>query len=164
MATQPRLDKVIPLPDAAKRLGVPEKAIVRLVNDGIVEAVRLKGGSMMVKEDELEGVVLKEQFAHLRGVPITIAQATEKYELSRGALRKWIDKEYISVIEPGYGAKLDEADVAYCAAVYHARDIQPGQRVFDEDGKPYQLKKPEWAVYQRERRGKLKKKNGRKKV
>jgi hypothetical protein len=29
---------------------------------------------------------------------------------------------------------VDEADVAYCAKVYHAIEIKPGQKLFNKDG------------------------------
>ena len=46
--------------------------------------------------------------------------------------------------------KLDEAEVAYCAEIYHERKaagIRSGAPLLDEDGLPYELKHPELSAY-----------------
>jgi hypothetical protein len=47
--------------------------------------------------------------------------------------------------------ELDEAEVAYCAEIYHARNGISGVPLLDEDGLAYQLKHPELSEYRRKR-------------
>ena len=65
------------------------------------------------------------------------------------------DKGYITVIEPGYQMKLNEAEVAYCVDVHNKKkEAGIGFRgpLLDANGLPYQLKHPELAKYRREKR------------
>ena len=149
------IENYVPLPQAAKRLKITATALQRLIDNGILHAVRL-GGTVAVPESELNETIFREQFDHLRGQAITIAQAIEKYGLIDTTIRRWIDRGYIKVLKEGYGAHLDHADVAYCAAVYQAIGGVQGKRLFDDNGRPYQLKRTDWATYQRERRKKKK--------
>jgi hypothetical protein len=155
--TTTTLDRYIPLSQAAKRLGISPAALEGLIDSGNIKAARLNG-TIAVAEDELDQIVAinRDQFEHLRGQAITIAQAAEKYSLGNRTIRAWITRGYITVLVPGYGATIDEADVAYCAAVYQARGGERGKRLFDDQGQPYQLSRSEWATYQRTRRKKQK--------
>jgi hypothetical protein len=109
-----------------------------------------------VPESELNQTIFREQFDHLRGRVITIPQAVEKYNLSDRTIRDWVGRGYITILKAGHGMTIDEADVAYCAAVYQSQGGGRGKRIFNEHGQPYQLKHTEWADYQRERRKKKK--------
>jgi excisionase family DNA binding protein len=154
MTTTP-IENYIPLPQAAKRLKVTATALQRLINNGILHAVRL-GGTVAVAESELNQTITREQFDHLRGQAITISQAVEKYSLGERTIRRWIERGYITLLKNGPGMILDEADVAYCSAVYQAIGGGQGKRIFDQSGHPYQMRHTDWADYQRERRKKKK--------
>jgi len=147
------LENYIPLPQAAKRLKVTATALQRLINNGILHAVRL-GGTVAVAESELNQTITHEQFEHLRGQAITVPQAANTYGINVVTIRGWIERGYIKVLKSGYNSTVDEADMAYCASVYKAQSGGRGKRIFDETGRPYQLKHTEWADYQRERRKK----------
>ncbi len=151
--TTTSLERYIPLPQAAKRLGISPASLQGLIQGGMIAAVQLNG-TVAVAENDLEQVITREQFVHLRGQAITVAKAVKQYKLNRITLRGWIDHGYIKVLKSGYGMTIDEADVAYCAAVYQAQGGGRGKRIFDENGQPYQMKHTEWAEYQRERRKK----------
>ncbi len=97
--------------------------------------------------------IIAEKFARLRENPITISEATERYQVPRTTLLGWIELEYVKVIDRGYPMRIDEADVAYCAEIYRERGAKRGVRIFDENGNPYQLKHPKLAEYRR-RKGK----------
>jgi hypothetical protein len=155
--TTTTLDRYIPLSQAAKRLGISSASLQGLVDSGNIKAAQLNG-TIAVAESELDQIVAinREQFEHLRGQAITVAQAVEKYNLANQTIRAWIRRGYITVLKPGYGVTIDEADVAYCAAVYQAQGGERGKRLFDDQGQPYQLSRSEWATYQRARRKKQK--------
>jgi excisionase family DNA binding protein len=53
------LENYIPLPQAAKRLKVTATALQRLINNGILHAVRL-GGTVAVAESELNQTITRE--------------------------------------------------------------------------------------------------------
>jgi hypothetical protein len=150
-----QLEQYIPLPQAAKRLKISVASLQSLIESSHIRAVKMNG-TIAVAESELDQVITREQFDNVSGMPITLSEAAEKYSISRITFRQWTQRGYIRVVKEGYGMELDEADVAYCAAVYNAQGGTRGKRLFDEDGRPYQLKHTEWADYQRERRKKKK--------
>lgn len=147
------LKHYIPLSQAAKRLGISLTSLRDLIEGGMIAAVQLNG-TIAVAENDLDRVITREQFKHLRGQAITVAEAGKRYGLNRITIRGWIERHYIRVLTHGYGMTLDESDVAYCAAVYQAQGGGRGKRIFDDNGKPYQMKHTEWADYQRNRRKK----------
>ncbi len=143
------LERVIPLPEAAERLGIPAEVLTRLVKNGIIKAVQLPSGEIAVSEEETQTTVTRDQFEHLRGNPITVSDAAEKYDVPATTIREWVKREYIRVLMPGYGMTLDEQDVAYCVDVYRDKKLKAGKtsglRIFDGAGRPYRLKHPERA-------------------
>jgi len=151
----PQIDTYIPLPQAAKRLKISAASLRGLINSGNIKAVKLNG-TVAVAESDLDQVITREKFEHLRGQAISTSLAADRYSISHWTIRNWIDRGYIKVLKPGYGMEIDESDVAYCAAVYRSLGGVRGKRLFDENGQPYQPKHTEWAVYQRERRKKKK--------
>jgi hypothetical protein len=148
-----QLEQFIPLPQAAKRLKVSLASLKSMIERGNIKAVKLNG-TVAVAESELDQVITREKFERLRGQTITIPQASAKYNINVDTFRAWVKRGYIQLVKAGYGAEMDLADVAYCAAVYQAQGGGRGKRIFDEHGQPYQLKHTEWADYQRERRKK----------
>ena len=158
------LDCVIPLPQAAKRMGMTVEALTRLVTSGKLKAMKTSSGEVVVPESETQSAITHEQFKHLRGKRITVGQAAQPgprdskkneggYDVPDDTIRIWVARGYVKVLESGYGMKLDEADVAYCAAIYHQHKSSGSRApLLDKDGHPYVLKNPQMAEYQRERR------------
>ena len=93
MAVQ--LERVIPLPEAATRMGISVAALTRLVSDGMIRAVQLPDGSMAVSEQETEQDIPQEEIDKLRGFPISVKQAVERYDIPEQTLRVWIQRKYI---------------------------------------------------------------------
>ena len=147
-----KLERLITLAEAAECLGLTVEVLTRLVDSGTIKA-NVHEGVVLIPEREIAKTITREQFKELKGTPITVMQAVEKYKVPYSTLIGWIHSqlEIISIIKPGYGMQIDEADVAYCAAIYKARG--KSSRMFDEAGRPYQLKRPEIAAY-RQRRAK----------
>jgi hypothetical protein len=151
-----QLDRFIPLSKAARRLKLSEKSLRQMITAGRIKGAVLPNGEIGVREIDVEQLITREQFEHLRGQTITIKDASERYGIDSETLRKWSKRGYIHVVREGYSAEFDLADVAYCAAVYKAQGGMRGKRIFDQNGQPYQPKKSQWAEYQRERRKKKK--------
>jgi hypothetical protein len=151
MAVQ--LEQYVPLPQAAKRLKISSASLQGLIDSGNIRAVKLNG-TIAVAESELDQVITREKFDHLRGKPITISEAVDKYHLKTQTIRNWVKRGYIGILKEGYGMEMDWADMAYCAAIYESQGGTQGKRIFDDLGQPYQMKHTEWATYQRERRKK----------
>ena len=98
----------------ADRVGKPKSTVSRHVKQ-----IAAWLGSQKPELALAASLITKEQFKHLRGKAITVGKAAKKYWVLDQTIRSWIACEYI-VLLPGYGTmKLDEADMAYCAAVYH---------------------------------------------
>lgn len=88
-------------------------------------------------------VVKREDFAHLRGKGLGIAEAAHKYEISQPTVSRWVKLGYIQKLgKDGRKILIDEADVAYCARIYQLQGGRQGKRIFDDQGNPYQLKYP----------------------
>lgn len=147
-----KLEKLIPLPQAAKHLGLTVEALTQLVESGIIKASITDKGEVLIPKSQVDQTITREQFKKLRGKPITVHEAVEKYGISDVTISKWARLGYIEIIQPGYGMTIDAADMAYCAAVYKAKGGQRGARIFDESGNPYELKRPEIAAYRRKRK------------
>lgn len=160
-------EQVFLLKDAASRFNLPLDLLTRMVQSDKIEAVELPNGEFAVSEPTVKKIisVSKEEFKHLSGVPISVSDAAQKYDLKKDTVRLWTRKGYITVLETGYRMQLDEGDVAYCAAVYHKRDGGQGKKILDESGQPYTVRHPDRARYRREyRRRVTKEKRGKKQV
>ncbi len=147
-----KLEKLIPLPQAAARLGLSAEELTSIIENDIIRAVEHKG-EILVPESEVKRTITREQFKKLEGVPITMSDASRKYGPTVKAIWTWVERGYISKLDAAYPVHLNEAQVAYCAAIYKALDGRPGKRLFDEAGRPYRLKWPEVSKY-RQRKAK----------
>jgi hypothetical protein len=145
------LERVIPLPQAAKQMGMTVEALTHLVTSGKLEAVQLPGGEIAVSERAAKQQVRPiERDERLRGVGITVTEAATKYKVPRNNILAWVARGYITVIEPGYKMSLDESDVKLCVGI-SAQHKSVGSRapLFDENGQPYQLSESVMASYRR---------------
>jgi len=140
------MEQLVPLERAAQRLNLSQSTLLSLINAGRVEAMSTPDGVYM-SEEQIKTTIVPEQFDHLKHNRITVSQAAEKYNVHRRTILVWVKKNYINVITPGYKMILTESDVAFCAAVYHAKGGRPGMHLFDSDGLPYQLKWPDLSTY-----------------
>lgn len=98
--------------------------------------------------------IIQEKYSSLAGQPITASEAADKYDVHRRTIFKWIDKGYLTVLEPEPVMQVDEAEVAYCVDVYKERrdKIPKGVPLLGEDGLPYQLKHPQLSAYRRRKK------------
>lgn len=87
--------------------------------------------------------------------PISISEAVKKYDIPQTTILTWVKNGFISVLERGYRTIIDEADIDYCAMIYHERKrsgIGFRAPLFNEDGLPYELKNERLAIYRKAKR------------
>jgi hypothetical protein len=112
-------------------------------------------GKDMITVTSSKQELIKQKFPALIGQAITVTEAANKYNLNRDTILWWKNKGFITTIRSGYQMTIDEADVAYCAEIYHQRkDSGIGFRspLLDKDGLPYTLKHPDLSAYRRRRK------------
>ena len=155
------LPQLLPLSQAAAEIGMDVATLRNLVEQGKVMAGTLPGGEIAVAVQEgkvvekVETNGTQEQrprrkedlpeyqaVAHLKGHPIWIREAARKYGVHSGTLSNWVRRGVIRRLGKEKNRILvDEADVAYCVAIYRKRGAKRGLRLFTKDGLPYQ---PKW--------------------
>lgn len=78
-----------------------------------------------------------QKFINLRGVPISISEASRKYNVAHPTIVRWTQRGHIKRLGMDRNRVLiDEADIAYCAEIYRSRSGQ-GKWLFNQDGTPY---------------------------
>ena len=152
----PSTPTYIPLKHAAERYGISEKTLLERVKSGSIASAQLPDGELLVAENHVDPSlnINRQDFDHLRGQPISMSEASRKYEIGQSNFSRWTKADYIKVLERGWKVLLDEANVAYCVAVYKAKQEYYGGQltgvpIFDEAGNPYHPKHPEMAAYKR---------------
>ena len=149
--------------EAARKYGVKKKVLTQLIEDGMVQTRETSNGELLVvaennsnsQESQTKEEIIAKKFAHLRGKVISASEASRRYsddqiKIYPSRFSDWAKAGYIAAEFDGYRLLLDEAEVAYCAAVYREKFKEydgrlTGVTIFDEDGNPYQLKYPEVA-------------------
>ncbi len=170
----------IPLNEAAVRTGWTVERLRELVAAGTIMAGKLPDGDIIVAVDEsgtaIEtptetipderelplaaagddinaqlAAIRREDFKHLEGQGITVSEAAKKYGVPGPTIRDWMKAKYITVVNSNkYPAKIDEADVAYCAAIHAVRKKYKSRApLLNDDGTPYLLKHPQLAKARR---------------
>jgi hypothetical protein len=151
----------LPLSEAAQKFELSEQALTQLIQAGKIEAVRLSSGEVLVPANNdpqkirTKEQIIAEKFGDLREQPITISEASERYKVLGRTIREWVSLDYIQVVDHSYPVKIDEAEAAYCAEIFHERKaagIRSGAPLLDEHGLPYELKHPELSAYRRRKK------------
>ena len=87
-----------------------------------------------------------QQFAHLKPNFIGMREAARKYKVPVTTLHTWVKRGAILIESKPqkYKRLVNEADVAYCAYVYHRTEKGESKKirkhVFNEDGTPFKPK------------------------
>ena len=156
----------IPLSKACRKYSLAKKDLLEAINAGTIAAVELKTGELLVVDpgDDPCLDIKRDDFVHLHNISIGLRQAAKKYAIPVSTLSGWVKAGYIKTPTRSYRLQMNEADVAYCAAVYKVKyDLYHGRMsgvpIFDENGNPYQAKYPEMAAYKRNIRNKKRQKN-----
>ena len=155
----------IPLKHAVRKYGIAEKTLLDQIKSGSIATGQLPDGELLVAERDLNTnldpslQIRQEDFVNLQRQPISISEASRKYSSEHVFIppqnfSRWAKSGHIKILERGWKVLLNEADVAYCAAIYKAKyEFYGGQLagvpIFDENGKPYRLKHSDTAAYKR---------------
>ncbi len=135
----------IPLAEALRRFRISEEALKEAISSGRIRTATI-GEEVAVAEQDVRElakgqeviVVRREDFEHLRGNKLGIAEAARRYGMSQPTLSRWVRKGYIKKIgQEGQKILVDEADVAYAVTIYRLKGGRQGMRIFDERGRPY---------------------------
>jgi len=117
------------LAEAARKYGIPEDVLTRLIQDGRIDAAQLPSGELVVSDKDVSQAktkeqIIKEKFVHLQGKPISAYAASQEYGIPHQTLIRWARAGYIQILgEEDRLLALDMADVAYCAFVYAAKPV-----------------------------------------
>ncbi len=137
------LPRYIPLAEAVERYQLDASRLMRLIDDGELSAITTPDGEVMVDEKDMENAALGKEalpeykeHANLRGIGIGIAEAARKYNVPTSTIHGWYQRGLITQIgRDGQKILLDEADAAYCSAIYHKYGMR-GRPLFNPDGTP----------------------------
>jgi len=123
----------IPLKEASRKYGVPVEALTRLVQDGIIKLARTQEGDSVITVSTVDNgtaarIILEEirpeQYEHLKGKPIRVTEAAQRYGISQTTMSTWADKGLVQIIDRRRRLLLlDEADIKLAADIFkRARD------------------------------------------
>ena len=138
----------ISISDVSRALGLPSSVLKKKVKLGTIRAVTVNSKTHKTQPADKTEPTLDEReayidayFAELKGVEIMTSSAARKYDVHRQNISNWVNHGHIKNIGfIGKRALLDEADVAYCVAVYRERG-GTGRWLFNDDGTPYTPKR-----------------------
>ncbi len=139
------LPRYIPLAEALRRFRISEEALKEAVESGKIRVAHI-GEEVTVAEQDVRElakgqevvVVRREDFEHLRGNKLGIAEAARKYGLQHRTVSNWVRKGIVRKLgQVGQKVLIDEADIAFAAYIYKLKGGRQGMRIFDKDGRPY---------------------------
>ena len=122
------LESYLTLPEAARKYGISTDALTRLVKDGIIRAVHNEEGTAVITVQTVDNAtavrmildeIKPEQYEHLRGEKIRLAEAAEQYGIDAANVSNWVKYGYIQPLDRGpQRVELDVAEVKYIADVF----------------------------------------------
>jgi predicted site-specific integrase-resolvase len=121
------LPTYIPLEKAAEQFNVAVETLRQNVEDGAIRAAKTPAGGLLVAGEDvgelktqLSGFSIDED---LKGKPIRVTEAAEKYDINHANLSRWSQLGYIRIIEQGPKLLvLDEGEVQRAAKIFkHAK-------------------------------------------
>jgi predicted site-specific integrase-resolvase len=150
--TTPTLPTYLPIAEAARKYGMSVRRLRALINDGTIKAAMVMN-NLVVDEDEVRDKFARQKtlrkedlkeykkFKYLAGQPIWLGEASRLYQIPQPTISRWVQMGIIKKLEPsGNKVMIDQADMAYCAEIYHSRQTKQGRRLFEKNGLPYKPK------------------------
>ena len=140
------LIKFVSLSEAAERLRLESKYLLRLINNGKIEAASINGETVVSERDIIkmtptprDDLAEYKKFETLKGTPIWLSEAGRKYKINHVTILQWTRKGYIAKLgKDGNKMLLNEQDVAYCKFIYDRMGgSTKGKRIFNDDGTPF---------------------------
>jgi predicted site-specific integrase-resolvase len=129
------LPTYITIGEAAKKYHLEHDTLGCLVRDGKIQAVEVDGNIAVAEEDvstaSAEAAIQDVEFDEsLKGHPIRVTEAADKYGVSHANLSRWADTGYIQIIERAPRLLLlDEADVRFAVEVFKQARMNTGSYV-----------------------------------
>jgi len=86
----------LPLSEAANKYNLSENVLTQLIQAGKIEAVRLPSGELLVsanndpKKIKTKEQIIAEKFGDRIEQPVTVSEASERYEILGRTIREWI--------------------------------------------------------------------------
>ncbi len=137
------MENLLSISDAAAKYALPPAQLQNLISSGKIRAAMYNGATLVYESNLMADLSKFERpeylkHASLRGVGIGIREAGRKYDVSNVTIHRWVKSGLIAVVgrQGKQKVMIDEADVAYCAEVYHNNPGQ-GHWIFNPDGTPY---------------------------
>ncbi len=143
------LPRYIPLAEAVERYHLDTSRLMQLVEKGDVTAITTPDGDVLVDDEQTKTFALGKEslpeykmFAHLKGRPISIGQASRQYRIPHPTISRWVQRGIIGKLgKDGQKTLIDQSDIAYCAHIYHTMGGGTrGVRLFNNNGTPYTRK------------------------
>lgn len=126
--------------EALKTYPLKEKELDQLIKEKRVDYALLgnQDDQVIIYYDDAlasyiaERDITPEKFAHLKGEPISIADAGIKYKVDPRVIFGWVKQGKLTILERGVRNKitLDESQVAYMAEIGKAKKMRPGKKPF----------------------------------
>ncbi|WP_322794732.1 helix-turn-helix domain-containing protein [Thermoflexus sp.] len=116
--------RLIPIEEAARRLGIKPRTLIRYVRSGKIKAKLFRFETMTlveVRDAETNGNRVIEAAGEIQK-GISQVEAAKKYGVSHQQISRWIRQGLIRVIRAGTRGRpyeIVEEDVARLAAIYH---------------------------------------------
>jgi len=104
VADRSTLERFITLEQAAQQLRLDQTGLARLIDEGYLRAALLPDDSIGVSLTSVQALLPREDlpdyqdFAHLKGQPISISEAARKYGIHTSTLTRWMQRGYITRI------------------------------------------------------------------
>jgi len=122
------LPTYILLNEATRRYRVGAQALTQMIEKGTIRAVRVNGSLVVAEEDVSIAAVQIDP--DLRGKPIRLVDAAERYNISDTNLVRWAEAGYIHIIKRGPKLlMLDEADVKRAVELFKVARQKTGSYV-----------------------------------
>lgn len=112
-----KIPNYIPIDQATKHYPISRAALTQAIQAGKMRAIQVNGVMAVAEEDmKILAIDLDEG---LKGNPIRVTEAAEKYSVSQANLSRWANAGYIRIIERRYSyLTLDEANVKRVATIF----------------------------------------------
>jgi len=123
--------QLIPIPQAAQSVDIPEPILRHLVACGVVAGV-VAGDKHYCDLEQASHIAaqLAQARADVQGRAILVSDAAHRYGFHRHSIYNWIRKGWIRVIDPEPRVKIDEGDIAQARALANLVGQSPGRGVF----------------------------------
>lgn len=135
------MDTYLSIHEASKLARLSMQVLNELALNGKIKSIMTTTGEILVSEKDVrERVPLSRisnlgAYEHLKGISISISEASRKYSVVQSTISRWVARGYIDRLgQEGRKVFIDEAQIAMYANIYNAKNGGQGKWIFDKDG------------------------------